>query len=635
MASVPYSQAAGTEAVPQTEKLLTPHEAPKELPKKESKGQDPNLVKVIKRMYDGAKQARKKRDSNWSEYWDFYNGKQWGNGFKKNTPPNVNIQRAIVQTILPIMTDTSPSFGLVARDPNDFDFAELFVHVVRVWWNKRSLNHVLVESLMDACVTDVGIMKVTWNPDMDDGRGDVEVVVRDPRNVYVPKNAVDFDRDCPWVIDEYFMSRGKLSMLFQEHREDIKNAPTYNAPSEDSTDGDMRVHIVSAVDQAVPRGPDDGSSGTDVVGDNEDLRVWEIWMDDDTVIEVEEINQNTQEAETIVKKKYPHGRMITMLPDAKKIVQDVENPRRDGEKPFVRLVDMLVPRSFYGDGEIGPTIDTQKMVNKTFKTIFDWANMMSNPCWIIDNNSGVEPDMITNAIGQVIVKNPNTTVMRQDATSLPPQIFELYHTLMSLADTQSGVHDVTQGRKPAGITAATAIETLQEAAQTRVRLKERNLLVSLIRLGRLVVSDMLQNYTEPRIIQITGVDEAKGNWPDYIKFYVEQTDDGENAPMYSPVTRKIVYDEEAGQYVEQDAQTGSPSVGDFELEVTTGSSMPYLKEQRSSQAMRLWETQAIDQQALLDVLDFPEKDQVLNRMNEEKAAAAEQQQGQPPPPEGM
>lgn len=633
MASVPYTQAAGTDAIPQSSKLMSPHEQPKTDPEKGGEKSEPSLVNIVKRMYENAKDARKERDASWVEYWDFYNGKQWSGTNLKKSPPNVNILRAIVQTILPIMTDTSPSFGMVARDPNDYDFAELFVNVVRVWWSKRHMNHVLVETLMDSLVTDVGILKVVWNPDLDDGRGDVEVTVRDPKHVYVPRTAIDFDRNCPYVIDEFFLSRGKLTLQFPDHKEAIEKCPTYNVLNEDASDKDMRVRVVSPTDRDLSA-PDNKDSGADTLSANQDLRVWEVWLDDDTVIEEEEINQDTEEAETVQKKKYPHGRMITMLPEAPKpdaIVQDVANPYRDGEKPFARFIDTLIPRSFYGDGEIGPVMDTQKMLNKTFKTIFDWANMMSNPCWIIDNNSGVDPDMITNAVGQIIVKNPQTVVARQDAPGIPPQMFELYHTLMQLADTQSGVHDVTQGRKPAGVTAAQAIETLQEAAQTRIRLKERNLLVSLTRLGRLVVSRMMQYYTEPRIIEMTGRDESEGVWPSYVKFFVDQG--GEEGDIrYSPVTQKIEYDEGQEKYVEGDAKAGLPSLGEFELEVTTGSSMPYLKEQRSSQAMQLFGMQAIDQKALLDVLEFPEKDQVINRMKQEGEAAAEQA---PPPQPGM
>lgn len=647
MASVLYSPGAGTDAVPQSANLLSPNESPKAGPSPDRKPDDKDdLVQTIKKMHLRFKQARAQRDSKWGEYWDFYNGKQWPVKRSANrASPNVNVIRSVVQTVLPILTDTSPSFGLLARDPSDFDFADLLTEVVRKWWGKRSMNHVLVESLMDACVVDVGILKVVWNDELDDGMGDVEVTVRDPSCVYVPETAVDFDRNCPVVIDEFYLSRGRLCMKFPDYRDEIKNAPVYGQKSVDeSKDSDMRVKVVSPVDRDQP-GPDNKEANTGLLKANDELRVWEVWLDDDTVIEEEEIDQDG-DSQTVLKKKYPHGRVITMLPDANCVVQDIENPYRDGDKPFVRLVDTLIPRCFYGDGEVAPLMESQKLVNKVFATLMDWANLMSNPCWVVDNTSGVDPDMLTNDMGQIIVKNPNTTVQRLDAPPIPPQMFELYHTLMQLLDQQSGVHEVTQGRKPVGVTAAQAIETLQEAAQTRIRLKERNLLVSLQRLGRLIVSRMLQYYTEPRVIELTGRDDLQSRWPSYIKFYVEHVveqtgEDGKTywAPSaeggadisYRPMTQKIEYDEGTEQYVEEDVKEGSPSIGQFEIEVTTGSSMPYLKEQRSQLALRMFENKAIDRQALLEVTEWPEKEQILNRIREEEESAKQAQSQQAPP----
>jgi len=577
-------------------------------------------------MYQDAKRDRRERESKWSTYWDYYNGKQWPmQQATIRARPSCNIIRSVIATIIPIMTDTSPSFGVLARDPTDFQFAELMTDVLRVWWSRRAMNHVMVEGLMDATVTDVGILKVTWDEELDDGLGDVSVTVCDPRNVYVPAGASDFDRNCPWVIHEFFMSRGKLLLKFQDQEEAIRKADTYTKPLGIS-DGDTdRIHVISPVDRDIPA-PDNVSPAGKVESD--DLRVWEVWMDDDTVITEEQINEDETKVK-IIKKKYPHGRFITVLPDSRSILQDVANPYKDGEKPFIRLIDCLVPRSFYGDGEVSPLMESQKMINKIFSVIMDWANLMANPCWIVDADSGVDPDMLTSQVGQIIVKKPNTNVIRQDAPPVPPQLFELYHTLMQLVDQQSGVHDVTQGRKPTGITAAAAIETLQEAAQTRVRLKERNLLVSLTKLGRMVISRMLQYYTEPRVISLTGRDDMAGTWPTYIRFLVEniETNDGS---MYRPNTQVVNYDQGTNQYIEQPAVQGAPSIGEFELDVTTGTSLPFIKQQRSDQAIRLWENKGIDQEALLDVLEFPDKDEILNRMKQQ--AQAESQAA--PPPQG-
>ena len=623
MATIPMSPAGSD--VAGTAQLMSPNEVRKSktaAPTKQS-----SLVSVIRRLYDQAKRDRAKVDAKWQTCWDFYEGRQWPvKRAADKASPNCNIVASTINTITPIMTDTSPSFGIMGNEPKDMPFAELLTNVIKVWWDRRSMNHVLVEGLMDALVTDVGILKVVWDPDQDAGLGDIDVVVVDPKRLYVPKGASDFDRDCPWVIHEFFMSRGSLSLKFTDKVDKIQGAKAWSGtPEESASSDDTRVRVTSPVNKDIAA-PDnwDGSGSS---SGNDDIRVWECWMVDDSVIEEERINEDGEKTK-ILKKEYPKGRMVTLLPDCNEILQDVENPYKDGEHPFVRIIDMIKPRSFYGMGEVVGLSETQKMINKSFGVIMDWCNKMSNPSWVLDDDSGVDPDMLTSDVGQIIVKKKGTTVDRMGAPPIPSQLFEIYHTLMELADTQSGVHEVTQGRKPAGVTAGVAIETLQEAAQTRIRLKERNLLVSLNRLGRLIISRMLQFYDEPRVIRLTGRNDMVGDWPSYIRFYIEQGEDGQ----FRPVSQRIEYDEMVGDYVDGPAEEGIESVGEFELDVTSGTSLPFVKEQRSQQAIRLFEAQAIDQQALLDVLEFPEKDNIIQRMTESQAAAAE---AMPPPgPEG-
>ena len=45
--------------------------------------------------------------------------------------------------------------------------------------------------------------------------------------------------------------------------------------------------------------------------------------------------------------------------------------------------------------------------------------------------------------------------------------------MLKITDTVSGVHDITQGRNPAGVTSGRAIGQLQEASQQIIRTKER------------------------------------------------------------------------------------------------------------------------------------------------------------------
>jgi len=634
--SVPLTMAGvGNSVSSPTSTLRTIHESvPKTSKSNVSKDKDKELLKYIRRLYDKGKASKKPFESDWQENWDMFNGKQWPvNRPKSKASPNVNVIRAVVMTTLPIMTDRSPSFGLIARDPADFAFADLMTQVLEVWWKRREMNQVIVEVLMDALICSAGVMKVTWDENVDDGVGDVVVTPVDPKRIFVPDESSDFQRNCSWVIHELYMPRGELMSQFPEKAKMILKAPQQGVKEPSTSTSDTRIRVISPVDKAV-KGPDDDKASSDMTH-AEMVRVWECWLDDETVIEQEKANsEKDAPPEKVWVKKFPQGKVVTVIPDAKCILQEVKNPYKDGMKPFVRVVNTIMPRSFWGEGVVRPLIESQRLMNKVFATIVDWSNKMTNPTWVVDADSGVDPDMLSNEVGAIITKMPNTTVARQDAPGIPPQMFEMYHTIMQLLDTQSGIHEVTQGRRPTGITAAEAIEELQQAAQTRIRLAERNLEVSLYRLGQLVISRMLQFYSEPRVIRLTGREDMTGIYPSYVEFFFESMQDEETGEdLIRPVSTPIEYDEATNGYIRGDTSEGTPTVGQFELDVTTGMSLPYQKEKLGQQAMRLYENQAIDREALLDVLEFPEREEIMRRAEEKEQAAQEQQaaQQQPPP----
>jgi hypothetical protein len=349
-------------------------------------------------------------------------------------------------------------------------------------------------------------------------------------------------------------------------------------------------------------------------GDNSSVEIAETWLDDWT-LEDFELEENGQ-IKTVKRRKYPNGKLITWIPDQKLILQSKENPYSDGLKPYVKFVDTLIPRKFYGCGAIKPQMETQDMINKVVAVIMDCINTMTNPVWIIDDNSGVDPDMITNQVGLIVLKKSGTDVRRESPPPIPSDLFNFYNTLRELNDTQTGIHDITQGRKPTGITAAEAISELQDAAQTRIRLKERNMQASLQKLGTLVLSRFLQFYTKPRMVKITG----KDGLPEYFEFYIEKSQEN----RYIPHTQKYSYNEENDKYVGGDYKSGNESKGLFDIEVISGTALPFMKEKRGSLARQLYEGKVIDQEELLTVLEWPRKEEIMRRMQKAQEAVPEQ-----------
>jgi len=244
--------------------------------------------------------------------------------------------------------------------------------------------------------------------------------------------------------------------------------------------------------------------------------------------------------------------------------------------------------------------------------------MMSNPVWINEEDSGITPNMITNQIAAVLTTRPGKSqaIRRDFAPAMPPGLTSLYELLMSQAEGATGLTEVSQGRKPAGVSAAAAIETLQDAAQTRIRLKERNMQNSLQQLGTQMVGLMLQFYNEPRVIRITGDKDA---WPTFREFFIDQMEDG----GYVYNQKESTYDEEMDDYVTESEYTSTPeSKGLVDVKVVAGTAMPWAKSSRANIAFRLFDSNAIDEEELLKALEWPNAEEVLDRIKAATQAAA-------------
>lgn len=569
---------------------------------------DPD-VKLVLDLLDQGKKSKDAITADWDERWDFVNDKQWRQPRPKNKSDAVfNVIKITLQTKLPILTDAQPGFNVIPEEPSDYEFAELLSKVTESWWDRSCLNQSVVEVLMDSMIYDAGFFKVTWNPELDDGIGNVEVTVIDPRDIYVPEDARDFNKQCPWTIQLMNKTVGELKRKFPEFADQITpDSDQSSSQNKETSINNTSVTIVSPVDQ---KGNLDNKPPTTIADPRKTCQVAECWIDDEALIEFQEENPDTHVMETKYKKAFPRGKLITILVNKKLKLQAIENPYKHGQKPFVRFVDTILPRKFWGDSEVRPLMSIQKVINKVLANIVDYMNYASNPIWIVSKNSGIDTDRITNSYGLVLKTLDVNSVKRDIPPPIPSYVMDLYNMMVKASEAISGVHDVTQGRKPPGVTAAAAIETLQEASQTRIRLQERNLQGSLSQLGRIVISLMMQYYDKPRVARITG----SSQWPEYFDFYVEELP--EDKVRYNK--RGYTFNKDSKKYVAEPNYTqGQPSKGIFDVKVLSGTSLPFAKTQRSNLALKLFESQAIDQEELLKTLEWPNTEQLLTRLQKQ------------------
>ena len=601
-------------------------------------------VKMILQWGAEATAARAPQFNMWDELMNAYKGKTWkGKAWVSSQPktaggreaPELNIIRSTIQSILPILTDAEPGFTPIPRKPESHEFAEMLGDYIETNWTNQSMPIKIVEVLTDQEIFNIGIMKVTWDRELEDGQGDLKYESKDPKNILTPKGASDFDRDCKYVIEKIQKPVGEWRAIFPKKAHLIKADKTGSDPKDKPMGGlgDGTLQLVSPVDRDRNKTNRSESLPTDQL---EMAEGWECWYTDDAVEEHELEDQDGKKTgEKVKKKKFPNGHLTTILPNQKVLLQSVRNPYEGPQSNcYVRFVDTILPRCIYGEGQAEPLLQINKMLNKTVQGVMEYIKLMSNAVWILDKTSGVNKNKLTNRHGLIVTKEPGTEVRRDMAAPLNDTPFKMIELLKQFGDITSGVQDVTQGRKPKGVTAAEAIAQLEEAAQTRIRLKERNLNNSLAQMARMSINRILQFVRANRFQRLSG-DGVKP--PDFIEFNIEEVPPGEEMlPIKQINRRKVVWEVDdgtgKGQYVKQDVESAQSTQTVFDVEVATGSSMPLQKINRTNIAFKLRNNGDLSRKDLLETLDFPKAEQVLQNVEEEQLKVAQQQAALQPQP---
>ncbi len=199
----------------------------------------------------------------------------------------------------------------------------------------------------------------------------------------------------------------------------------------------------------------------------------------------------------------PNGGMFTIIGD--QLVQTPTKglPYLHGQYPFSKYSHIPTGR-FYADSTITDLIPLQKEYNRTRSQIIEAKNRMAKP-QLMAPRGGIDPSKMTNEPGQIILYTPGF----QPPTPLPLQplpnyvLEELQRTSMDMDDI-SGQHEVTKGRVPPGVTAATAISYLQEQDDSKLSHTIDSIEDGIEKMARQTLGYVAQYWEVERIIKTVG-----------------------------------------------------------------------------------------------------------------------------------
>ncbi|HUM42718.1 MAG TPA: hypothetical protein PKI14_07205 [Fervidobacterium sp.] len=596
------------------------------------------LLDIAQERFTIARAEKKDLDGNdlhskWKRLDRIYRGQQWDNVPEGKSAPVINITFSLIESIVPRLTDVAPEIRVFPRrEPRAKKLADSLTAAHKYIWDFNDMDRKLAESTRIFLKLGTSIIKVFWDWDKHDGLGEVAYSVIHPMNFFPdPKShSIEFMDFC--------FTTNPRSLDYIKRRWPEKGK--YVVPDTEwqhSELGDGSHHEIPA-------------TVTEYWFRDANGNVCVMYYCGDVVLEV--IGGSYDGSNEPV---YRHNRF-----------------------PFVRLVNYPLDKKFWGLSEIEIVENLQRLINSFEAQIVDSTRLMANPIWKVNKRlSGLTEEdawIFDNTPGNVLW-TMDGGVERERGVEVPAHVIVHQERLMFAMEQILGIHDVVQGRKPSGVRAASAIIALQEAANVRVRQKAKELQHAVKEMAEMANWLILEFYDKPRQLRVTGeqpyvtldVHEALREVmaatasdmgmipPNVLLEELEQP--AERFEMKAPSGFAEDYDMQeplpddlsslgaeilspepaAGGLTMMDKIMQEVEFPEFDVEVRVGPSVPYSQALLYQQALEFFQAGIIDEKAVLDVVGFPNRDEILMRMEQKKQAmqqALMQQQQETQQPQG-
>lgn len=604
--------------------LVVPFDKARTKPRElESPEQQTNkdTAKLVNELMQRANRATKEIRSCWPGNYRFIvSGEQWPLRRPRwRFKEVVNIAWANIMQEVALQTDSRPSVEFTAVEPSDFQFTEVLKLINEVNWTKSGVSghgwHRKVQTaIFKSKIYNVVHAEVAWNPDMNDGIGDVDFKILDPFGCFWDPMADDI-HSARWFIYAEPTPTAKLRKMYPNLADQIKPDVSLMA---DAGKFNVEAHDVDLYFDMADSGlhsPSRSTQDENKYGGEPMTLLLRCWLKDDTIEEMAEEKDLGGEIKTefIQKLKFPRGRYIEVA--NRVTLVDRENEYEDGLFPIAPLVNYDYGE-YMGETEVTHLKGPQNIVNYVWSYILDQMKMANNPQNII---AAADQDIVkklTNEPGLNIVVSDPSNFRREAGAGIPAGMFNILDMALSLLDKVGGLQDVTRGAPQPGITSGLMLEGFVEAAQTRPRLKNRSVEEFLKHVGYLMASRYMQFYTAPRVFRITNDEGAN----EFIEFSM-----GENE-MGSKVARFAKRDG-AGNLMVPPQEVEVKGLPDVKVE--SGSALPFARAQKTATALDLHSRGAITLESLLESINWPNPQEEVEKVKQEQAEIAAQQQGVP------
>ncbi len=526
----------------------------------------------------------------WSEYYKLGRNQMFKRQNSSVPLVSANLLHTHRQRTVNMLTDNNPAFNVMAMVHPDEQVNETVLSVQRqceYWWIEQEQQSLFEESVRAGETNGTTIEKVLFDPDLEYGLGEVRTICIDPFHFGVYPVKAKAIQDSEGVLYFFPMSLREARRRWPDKASEIK------ADSEllEKLGDDRRELITgSSMDGFFAKIGSTIMSLFATAGvpnkTRDELLVVEAWVKDYSTIADKETGN--------IRAKYPGNiRCVIACNGGKIILKDKPNPSMNpmlspeeqaktylfDKFPFSKANSITDPVSFWGASDFEQLQQLNKEFNKAISQLVFLKDKSARPKIINPRDSGVPNEQFDNAPGII---NPTsmavaTGIRYLDFPNVPMDVEKVAGLLKDIFYIVSGSFELEQAQTPGReVTAYKAIAALLERAATMMRGKIRNYSRLLRDRGRMYLSHAQNWYTEER-------------W--------------------------FTWEDGNGQ-IQAGSLRNTDILFPLKLTIINGSTLPTSQIQQREEAMELFKGGAIDQQDLLEKLNWSGRDELIKRMKE-------------------
>ena len=428
----------------------------------------------------------------WYMNMAFYNGDQYvdiidGMLIKIPAPEKrvrlvINRIKPVVRTEVSRMTSQQPAASIVpaTNEAKDVEAAKSAEAVYLNVKNRKNLEGEIRKAAWWASVTGNAFIKTYWDPDYEESdgttndlgeqnyvSGDHCIHSVSPFNILVPNLLEEEIEEQPYVLNVFTKPMEWVST----HYPDLVNKENYH-PKLVMEDEVLNPRYLNVKDANANKPA-------------HSVLIIEAWIKPGN------------------SKLLPKGGRVVVIDEEIVDMQEEGLPYKHGEYPFAKM-GVIQTGTFYCSSIIEDLIPVQREINRTRSQLLEARNLSAKPGIFYRSNS-IDPNKWTSATAQLIEVKPGMEFpqpiplpqMPNFVTNLEPQF---------LADMEdlSGQHQVSKGQAPAGVSAGTAIQFLQESDNSFMYTVHKSLEDCVKKIAKQIIELAIEFWDAPRLVKHVG-----------------------------------------------------------------------------------------------------------------------------------